>query len=65
MAYRYQTRISNNVRVPVHMYVHRLKKKLIFITCIMSGSGDRRLKGGVECLSGDWDPWGAVGTGKR
>ena len=31
----------------------------------MSGSGDRRLEGGVESLSGDWDPWEAVGTGKR
>ena len=37
----------------------------MFITCIMSGSGDRRLEGGVECLSGDWDPWEATGTGKR
>ena len=64
MAYTYQTRISINVRVPVHVYAHRLKKSM-FITCIMSGSGDRRLEGGVECLSGDWDPWEAVGTGKR
>ena len=33
----------------------------MFITCIMSGSGDRRFEGGVECLSGDWGtpgrPW--------
>ena len=31
----------------------------------MSGSGERRLEGGVECLSGDCDPWEGAGTGKR
>ena len=35
------------------------------LTCIMSGSGERRLEGGVECLSGDCDPWEGAGTGKR
>ena len=32
-------------------------------TCMISGSGDQRLERGVECLSGDCEPWEGQGRG--